>query len=31
MANFFEGSGSEAADAVDRIAIRLATFSRTAR
>ena len=30
MADHFEGPGSAAADAIDRIAVRLAGFSRTA-
>jgi D-alanyl-D-alanine carboxypeptidase/D-alanyl-D-alanine-endopeptidase (penicillin-binding protein 4) len=31
MANFFEGSGGQATDAIDHIAVRLAAFSRLAR
>ena len=29
LADNFEGSGTAATDAIDRIAVRLATFSRT--
>jgi D-alanyl-D-alanine carboxypeptidase/D-alanyl-D-alanine-endopeptidase (penicillin-binding protein 4) len=31
MANLFEGSGADATDAIDRIAVRLASFSRASQ